>query len=86
MRDMFITVEAPRPTAPVADEDRLSRGPVVVGDVPQKPPAFQPRENLAAELGARRTGVSVVHAVTGTRGVGKTQVVAAYAQSCLAAG
>jgi tetratricopeptide (TPR) repeat protein len=54
---------------------------VVVGDVPHEPAAFQPRAGLMESLG-RKSGdrVSVVFAVTGIRGVGKTQVAAAYAR------
>src|SRR5262249_31748658 len=50
--------------------------PVVVGDVPQEPAGFQPRADLLAELDAPgpRGRVRVVHAVTGMRGVGKTQL------------
>ena len=58
---------------------------LVVGDVPQEPAAFQPRPGLIAvldwESGPR---VSVVFAVTGIRGVGKTQVAAAYARRRIA--
>ena len=68
-----------------AESIRLAaRGPgdvLVVGDVPQEPAAFQPRPELLGvleeESGPR---VSVVFAVTGIRGVGKTQVAAAYAR------
>jgi hypothetical protein len=60
---------------------------VVVGDVPQEPVAFQSRAGLAEALEHKPGGrVSVVFAVTGVRGVGKTQVAAAYARRRIAGG
>ena len=61
---------------------------VVAGDIPQEPPGFQPRADLLAELDAPspRGRVSVVHAVTGMRGVDKTQLAAAYARARLGEG
>jgi hypothetical protein len=47
----------------------LSAGPVQVGDLPQTPPAFQPRPELLAAL--ESPGVVVVQAVTGMREWGR---------------
>ncbi|UUU22029.1 FxSxx-COOH system tetratricopeptide repeat protein [Streptomyces sp. DSM 40750] len=55
---------------------------VRMGDLPREPVGFQPREDLLAELAdaTERHSLTVVHAVTGARGVGKTQLAAAYAR------
>ncbi|MGV9244806.1 FxSxx-COOH system tetratricopeptide repeat protein [Streptomyces sp. NPDC003710] len=53
-----------------------------MGDLPREPVGFQPRADLLDELAEAtgRHGLTVVHAVTGARGVGKTQLAAAYAR------
>jgi tetratricopeptide (TPR) repeat protein len=60
---------------------------VVAGEIPREPPAFVARETVQRLAEALdEPGVAVVCALTGLRGVGKTQVAAAYARSRVAAG
>ena len=58
----------------------------VVGAIPREPPGYLPRAELLTELDRASGRVSVVHAVTGMRGVGTTQLAAAYARARLADG
>ncbi|MFI9846752.1 tetratricopeptide repeat protein, partial [Nonomuraea sp. NPDC051941] len=75
-------------------------GQIVEGDIPQRPPAFQPRpqllQRLAELLGDQAPGHSgdeddgsrgtaVICAVGGTPGVGKSMLAASYAWACQAA-
>jgi hypothetical protein len=63
-------------------------GPVVSGAIPHAAVALRERPELLAELAARAGGGRpvVVCAVTGGRGIGKTQLAAAYARARVADG
>lgn len=61
-------------------------GQIVVGDIPQQPPGFQPRADMLAALDRAGAGITVLYAETGALGVGKTQLGAGYARAKLAAG
>ena len=80
------------PTAPqrtAAGGVLLPDGPmqVVVGEIPREPPGFVSRGLLGQiKDAAEQRQVAVVCAVTGLRGVGKTQVAAAYARARIADG
>ncbi len=63
-----------------------SRQPIVVGDIPQEPPGFQPRAAVLARLDRAGARVSEIHTTTGLQGRGATQLAAAYARAKLAAG
>lgn len=71
--------------APVGPSRRTAPGgaPIrlVVGEIPREPEAFIERAPLENLADAARTGrPALLHAVTGLRGVGKTQLAAAYAR------
>jgi Tetratricopeptide repeat len=69
--------DAPAPTT--ADDQ------VVVGDIPAQRPGLQPRPVLLAQLNRPGQGPPAV-VLTGTWGVGKTELAAAYARARLAGG
>jgi tetratricopeptide (TPR) repeat protein len=69
---------APQPTAP-------GTGQIVVGEMPGKPPAFVERGAVdrLAEIFEKGGRVGTVSALTGERGIGKTQVAAQYARQAI---
>ncbi|HEU5159166.1 MAG TPA: tetratricopeptide repeat protein [Streptosporangiaceae bacterium] len=57
--------------------------PIRVGEIPRRPPAFQPRTELYSRI-TDADRIAIVQALTGARGVGKTQLAAEYARACMA--
>jgi tetratricopeptide (TPR) repeat protein len=58
---------------------------VVFGDIPKRPPAFQPRDALHDDL-INAGNIAVITTLAGARGIGKTHLAAAYARECIDAG
>jgi tetratricopeptide (TPR) repeat protein len=58
---------------------------IVIGDIPQEPAGFQPRLYLFSRLESLDSAerISIVYTLTGMPGVGKTQLMAAYARACI---
>ncbi|MEU6679103.1 FxSxx-COOH system tetratricopeptide repeat protein [Streptomyces sp. NPDC046925] len=75
-----------RPGAP--SQTPPAGAPLIIGPLPHEPLAFQQRPELfeAVETSMKQHRVAVVCALTGGRGVGKTQLAGAYARSCVDAG
>ncbi|GGP14154.1 tetratricopeptide repeat protein [Nonomuraea glycinis] len=88
-----LTVNHHYPPTPEPDQ-------IIEGDIPQRPPSFQPRPHLLQRLagvlgdlapgqsgdedGGGNGGAAVICAVGGTPGVGKTILAASYAWACQA--
>ena len=73
------------PHAAEAPARTMVNNQVVVGDIPAQRPDLQPRPSLLAQLNRASQGQPAV-VLTGTWGVGKTQLAAAYARARLAGG
>jgi tetratricopeptide (TPR) repeat protein len=67
--------------APLAEPGASISSQVVVGEIPRQPLGYLARDSLGIlQEGVRHGQVAVVCAVTGMRGVGKTQLAGAYAR------
>ena len=85
---VFHITGAPADSGPERRSPGAADQPIVVGDVPHEPPAYQPRTDLLAaiDVPAGPGHISVIRVITGLRGVGKTHVAAAYARARIADG
>jgi tetratricopeptide (TPR) repeat protein len=88
---MIVWARRPATAAPLPAADTgQSPGPpeaprtIVIGEIPREPLSYQARPELVAALNSGGHGhVTIAHAVTGQRGVGKTQLAAAAARARL---
>jgi hypothetical protein len=75
----------PSPVQAQPPQREPDRGQIVIGEIPREPAGFVDRAMVGRLAEAAESGrAAVVCAVTGLRGVGKTQVAAAYARSRIA--
>jgi tetratricopeptide (TPR) repeat protein len=75
----------PRVQLRTADSEQAplsAAGRLVIGEIPQQPPGFIARDAQVVLSQAAPKDAAAVHAVIGLRGVGKTQLAAAYARAC----
>ncbi len=81
----IINVEASKgqPQAPWLIQRSL--GQVVFGEIPKRPPAFQERESLHQAV-VSAGSLAVISTLAGARGIGKSQLAAAYARECIDVG
>jgi len=55
---------------------------IIYGEIPRQPPAFQPRDDLRNQL-LNAGRLAIISTLAGTRGIGKSQLAAAYARECI---
>lgn len=60
-------------------------GQVVFGEIPKRPPAFRERESLRDAI-SNAGRLAVISTLAGARGIGKSQLAAAYARDCIGTG
>ncbi|USQ89050.1 FxSxx-COOH system tetratricopeptide repeat protein [Streptomyces phaeoluteigriseus] len=72
-------------TAPNDDSGVVRPKVIRMGEIPREPPGYQQRTTILENLrqAAPDNSPTVIHALTGLRGVGKTHLAAAYARECI---
>jgi hypothetical protein len=74
--------------ARLTSDRKMQTAPVHFGRIPNQPPRWQPRADLLGNLRnpPTRPGAPTRQALVGVRGVGKTQLAAAFARECMEQG
>jgi tetratricopeptide (TPR) repeat protein len=81
----IINVEASKGQSQAPGLMQRILGQVVFGEIPKRPPAFQERESLHRAI-TSAGNLAVISTLAGARGIGKSQLAAAYARECIDAG